>query len=167
MAEQKIDERMEEVNKALDEYENKIGLPALAPPGAEEELNRYLNMNRDELRTLSQVECGEIAYRLAQFSLYVQRLINKEKARRTWAGNIAKQTIAPLLSSYDKYTKYSVKVDLISRENSTLTKLRNIMRYARQRIQRLEFVSNGIRFMAETLTDLRRAKIAERKTNAN
>ena len=78
-------ERLEYVDKALDEYEKSCGLPIIKSPGTEDELNTYLTMNRDEMEKLTPENCAEISARLAQFAFYLQRLHNREKARHIWA----------------------------------------------------------------------------------
>ena len=159
---QKIKDRMKVVDTTLDNYEQKLGLSGVAtPPGTEEELNGYLNMNRDELQALSQEDCSQISYRLAQFALYIQRTSNREQSRITWAKAVTGDIVAPLLDGYGQYTKYEVKLELIAKDNEAVAKLKSIIRHAQERLNRLEYVSTGIRYMSEVMTDLRRTKYAQ------
>ncbi len=143
--------QMEDVEAALDDYESSSGLPININPGNEEELQEYLNMDRDKISKLSCLDCGEISIRLAQFSIYIQRLFNREAARVTWATTTIDNSVAPLWNNYDKYLKYDIKVALIGQENEYISKLNKIISYAKQRMNRLEYISSGIKYMSEVL----------------
>ena len=73
-------EELQYWDSILDEYENGLNLPnyqiAISAFGAEE-INQYLSMNRDVIEKLSPEDCAQIAYRLGQYSLYMQRTINR------------------------------------------------------------------------------------------
>ena len=90
-------EELESWDKLLDEYENKLGLPlyydSVLP---EDELNTYLTMDRNVLEKTMPEDCGQIAYRLAQFSFHVQRTYNREMARHNWADETIKEVIADI-----------------------------------------------------------------------
>ena len=90
-----IEERLKQIDKALDDYEGGLTLPPAVPPGTEEELNEYLNMDRSVLKSLDRADCSEICYRLAQYSLYIQRISNKEQSRVTWADAVIQELTAP------------------------------------------------------------------------
>ena len=133
-------ERMEVVVKALDDYEKKSGLPEPTNPGTEEELQGYFCMTRDEIEALSPSDCVNIAYRLGQYALYLQRLYNRETAR------------------------HKTKVALICAENEFVHKVNEIVKYSQQRIDRLFFLSNNVKYLAEVMISNQRAKMAENRT---
>jgi hypothetical protein len=152
-------EQMETVVKALDDYEKSIGLPEPITPGTEEELQQYFSMNRDELESLSARDCAAISLRLAQFSLYIQRLYNRETSRLNWAKTTLSESIAKEFGNYSQYTKYDIKVALIAKENEFVRKVQQIINYAQQRMDRLYFLSTNIKYLSEVMQANQRAKM--------
>jgi len=160
----KLVERMNVVERALDEYEGRASVPVNIPPGIEAELQEYLTMGRDTLEKLGPTECATIGVRLAQFATYVQRLWNRERARHSWAERVLHETIAPALINYDKViAKAEYKVALICKENEAAKKIYDMAAYAKERTQRLEELASSIRYLADTLKNLQIAKVSDRK----
>jgi len=147
----KANENMLVVEKALDDYESSCGLPININPGQEEELQEILNMNKDKILKLSCLECGALGLRLSQYALYIQRLSNAESSRMTWANTQIINACASCWSNYSDYIKYDMKIAIIAKENEYVSKLNSIISYAKQRINRLEYVSSGIKYMSEIL----------------
>lgn len=158
-----IKERVAIRQKHLDDWEKGLHLPNNHPPGTEEELQGYLNMPRDEIEKKSPEMCAQIAYRLAQFSFYFQRCYNRERGILIWAETELNKVISPLLNSYDKYMKHEAKVAAIVRENSAASNLHNTVTYAKERIERLTYLSAAIRNLSDIMIDNKRAKIAASK----
>jgi len=157
MAETTIDERLKSLDEALDKFERDAGLPVNSPPGSETELNEYLHMDRNDIERLSGSDCAAIAYRLGQFSLYVQRMINRDKARLTWA----KTQLASFVTNdadYDKYRKFEVAVELLAKSNTAVARLSLIMRWSQQRIDRLEYVATSLKSLSDIMITNQRAK---------
>ena len=155
-------EQMDIVCKALDDYEKSSGMPELKAPGSETEMQKYFTMSRDELEALSSRDCAEISFRLAQFSFYIQRLCNRETSRANWATTTLNESVAQELNQFSQYTKFDIKVSLIAKENEYVKKLQSIIKYANQRMDRLSFLSNNIKYLSEVMTANQRAKILER-----
>lgn len=157
MAEQTINERLTQNDEVLDKFEKDISLPPNTPPGPETEIDEYLHMDRNDIARLSPRDCAAIAYRLQQFSIYIQRVINKDKARITWAKTQITQCVVTD-SDYDKYRKFEVAVELLAKSNTAVAKLSAIVRYAQQRIERLEYVSSGLKTLSDIMTTNQWAK---------
>jgi len=151
-------ERLEEIDTILNEYEAKIGLPEFKPPGDEQELQDYLNYNRDHIEKLSAQECALIAYRLAQFAFHIQRAFNKEQSRMIWAKAHLDRTISGKLEEYSKYMKYEMKVASVVKEDSSAQALDAIMIYAKQRAERLTFLATSIKHLSDVMLANQRAK---------
>lgn len=159
-----IDERMKGLDEALDKFEKDNGLPLNTPPGPEAELDEYLHMDRNDIERLSGSDCAAIAYRLGQFSMYVQRMINRDKARLTWA----KTQLASFVTSdsdYDKYRKFEVAVELLAKSNSAVGRLSVISRWSQQRIDRLEYVATSLKTLSDIMVTNQRAKRASEQAN--
>jgi len=152
------DERMEAATKILNDYEAHAGLPTPVSPGSEEELQEYFSMSRDEIERLSAEGCASIAYRLAQYALYIQRLNNRECARLNWAKAVLSESIAKDYSNYSKYTKYEVRVALMAEENTYVDRIQKIINAAQLRLDRLSFLSNNIKYLSEVMIANQRVK---------
>jgi predicted Zn-dependent protease len=68
---QKPENPLETLDKALDSYEESIGLKKFT----ETDVTVYMNLNSEDLRKMSPEECVEGAYLLNQEALYVQHEI--------------------------------------------------------------------------------------------
>jgi hypothetical protein len=152
----------QKVQALLDRYEKEVGLPTNTAPGTETELSTYLNMPRDQLAKLHPDECGEIAYRLGQFAVYLQRLVNKENSVSNWAELALNDIIAKAYNQYDKYTKYEMRLALVTNENNYAMSLHKIRTNALLRVERLNFLSTGLKNLSDTLLQIKRGR---EKTN--
>lgn len=152
-------EELEYWDDILDDYENQIGLtkykPSILP---ESELNQYLVMTRDELEKLTPDDCGQIAYRLSQFSFHVQRTVNREQARHDWAEDTIKSVIADEINSYKGYGYMEKSLQAI-KHNEKARSLDKIKRYAKQRIDRLSYLANAINNLSNILMNIQKLKV--------
>jgi hypothetical protein len=143
----------------LDEYENTMGLPkynsSVIP---ESELNTYLTMSRDEIEKLTPEDCGQIAYRLGQFSFHTQRTINREQARFDWAEDTIRNIIADELNNYKGYG-YAEKSAQAIKHNDRAGSLEKIKKYAKQRINRLSYLANSINNLSNILINVQKLKV--------
>jgi len=151
-------DKLLKIDTILDEYEKQMGLPICKAPGLEEELDKYISMDRKDMEALQPEVCAEIGYKLSQYAFYLQRLFNREKTRTIWARQQLTETIAKSLSDYDKYMKFEIKVALIIKENTYAESLQKILTYAEQRSQRLEFLATNLKNMTDALKYMGQAK---------
>lgn len=143
-------ENMENLDKILDEYEQKIGLPQLKE-STYSDIEDYLNMSRDELEKLTPEACGEIQYRLKAYSVYLGRIYNKEIARVNWAENLIYSVVAKDIGQYSGYGGAKIQLAQAIKGNEYAAELERIRIYAQQRANRLNFVATSIRDLADTL----------------
>lgn len=138
-----IKEEMEFRQKLLDEYENKISLPKNEVPVDNEELAKYLTMDKTAIESLDAGASICIAVRLAQFSLYMQRCINTELSRIKWANFQLSKATTEDMKSISTFLKHETKLAIISKENAVVNELCNVVEYAEERVVRLtDIVSN-------------------------
>lgn len=146
-------------DKILDEYESGIGLTQyrsdILP---ESELSTYLTMTRDELEKLTPDDCGQIAYRLGQFSFHVQRTVNREQARYDWADDTIKSVIADEINSYKGYGYVEKSLQAI-KHNDRAASLDKIRKYAKQRINRLSYLANSINNLCNIIINIQKVKV--------
>jgi len=151
-------EQVEYWDKILDEYESSVGLPKYTRDTLpEDELNRYLTMNRDDLEKLTPSDCGEIAYRLSQFVFHLQRTINREIARYNWAEEEIKITIADEINNYKGYGYVEKSLQAI-KHNDKAHSLNQIKKYAKQRNDRLSYMANSLKNLSDILVSIQRNK---------
>ena len=143
----------------LDEYEHSIGLPSYKNDVLpESELNEYLTMNRDTLEKLGPEDCAQISYRLGQMSFHIQRTLNREIARHNWAEDTAKMVIAEELNNYKGYG-YIEKFYQAVKNNDRASSLYKIQKYAKQRMDRLSYLSNSLKNLSDILLAVQRNKV--------
>lgn len=151
-------EELETWDQLLDEYEHKIGLPSyIENMLPESELNEYLTMSRNVLEKTTAEDCGQIAYRLAQFSFHIQRTINREIARFNWAEDTIKIIIADDINNYKGYGYIEKSVQAI-KHNDRANKLNKIKIYAKQRSDRLTYLATSIKNLSDIILNIQKIK---------
>jgi len=140
-------------DKILDEYEHNIGLGPLITEGNSAELDTYMAIDRKTIEAMSGDEAAAVAFRLAQFAFHIQRSQNREDARIKWADNQLKLSIADELNNYKGYG-YVEKSSQAIKHNSHASKFNEIIIYATQRSVRLNFISTGLKNMADHMKSI-------------
>lgn len=144
-------DKMARADALLDQYEQILKLPIANAPGEEDELQKYLCMDRDMVEKMTLQECKGIAYRISSYSFFLQRSYNREQARVIWAETELNNIIAQSSGNYDKFTKHEIKVGLIIKEDSYAQAVQKILVYAKQRATRLTFLSASLNNLKDTL----------------
>lgn len=151
-------EELETWDKLLDEYENRLGLPVYVENVLPEtELQTYLTMSRDVLEKTTQEDCGQMAYRLAQFSFHIQRTMNREMARYNWAEETIKEVIADEINTYKGYG-YLEKSTQAIKHNDKAMNLNKIKKYAKQRCDRLTYLATSIKNLSDILLSIHKTR---------
>jgi len=140
-----LDTQLDEI---LDEYEKQHGLNF---PIVTEDMSGYLNMSRDYIESLDRDERSLIALRLAQYSLYVQKLINRERARVSFCDATIRSICARDWVNYDKYFQYDIRVAAIALENEVIKKILKIKNHAQVRVLDLENIPFTIKHISDIL----------------
>lgn len=146
--------RMEQIEKILDEYENSKGLKIAIVPN---NIDKYLNMEEEDLHKMSAEECGNAAYLLNKMALYLQRVINKEQQRITWATNVIESMLVKKLNNYSAF-KTDDKMKEAIQDDAVAQKLDSIRNFAKQRIDRLSYLPARVSGMANSLDSLQQTK---------
>jgi hypothetical protein len=151
-------EQLDEWDRILDEYENSIGLSSyksdLFP---EDEISLYFSMSRDHIEKLNPEDCLQIAYRLGQFALHMQRSANREIARHNWADETIKEVIADEINNYKGYGFLEKSLQAI-KHNVKAESLNKIKKYAKQRSDRLSYLSGNVKNLSDILMMVYRSK---------
>lgn len=154
-------EQVEQWDQILDEYENSIGLGQYNSNQTftTEELSSYLNMSRTELEKLTPQDCAQIAFRLAQYSFFLQRTFNREAARHNWAEQSVKETIADDINNYKGYGFLEKSLQAI-KHNDKASALSKIQKYAKQRMDRLLYLASSVKNLSDMILAVQKAKVA-------
>jgi hypothetical protein len=147
-------ELLARINKALDEYETKQGLPVGQP---HREAERYLNINHKELSKMSPEECGEAAVVLAQYAFHLQRSYNAELSRINWSADNVSRTISDEIQQY-RASSLEERRQLAIRGNEYASKLDQIRTWAQARADRLSYLSSRVEFLAKSMMELQQTK---------
>lgn len=153
-------EQVAEWDRILDEYESNIGLGKYSDNHnfASEELNEYFHMSRDNIEKLTPEDCAQISLRLVQYSLFLQRTINREIARYNWAEESIKETIADEVNNYRGYGYIEKSIQAI-KHNDKANGLNKIKKYAKQRIDRLSYIANNIKNLSDIILAVQKTKV--------
>ncbi len=149
---------LEIIDRWLDEYERNIGLPDIS--NYTDTAQEYFNLTRNQLEKLSIEDCAHGAYILNNLALHIQRNINRENARSNWAKQRLKVYAADKVSQYRGSWEQQELQAL--KASSFGNKLLDLLTDITLRIDRLTFVSTNVRQLAESLTNIQRAKVGVR-----
>lgn len=153
-----VGQQLSDLDKLLDEYEGKLGLPLHNHQLAgNETVNHLLGLSRGELEKYMPDQCNELAFILNQFCFHLQRQINREQARHNWADSTLNNKVGEKVGNYKGYS-YQERASQAIAENSYLSKLLDIKTRIKQRIDRLSFLTNRLSGMADSLTEISRTK---------
>lgn len=150
-------DKMKELDLILDEYEHKLGLPKQYDNAAFSDIEQYLNMSRDQLEKLSGQDCDEIAYRLMCFSFHLSREYNRENTRVKWADSLMTELAVKEIDQYTGYA-FQERLNKAIQGNDYTKKLGEVKRYAEQRSNRIAYLSNNMKNLADTLRNMKRNK---------
>lgn len=152
-------EQVDEWDRILDEYENSIGLGKYSNTHGftDDEINRYFSMTRDAIEKLPPEDCSLVALRLAQYSIFLQRTINRDIARYNWAEETIKETIADDINNYKGYGFVEKSLQAI-KHNEKASALNKIKKYAKQRMDRLSYISGNIKNLSDILMMVYKSK---------
>lgn len=136
--------------KVLDDYIGAIKLKVDLP-----DLERYMELTADELRSITAEECQIGSYTLSRYALFLQKEMNRHKNLQDWADHNLNLMLAKEDDNYgDKWVKWEVKRAKIENENNAAKELANIIKHARSRCTELTFITNQVNLMSKTLDNL-------------
>ncbi len=157
-----ISEQVEAFKKVLNDYIGAIKLKVDLP-----DLERYMELTADELRSITAEDCQVGSYTLLRYSLFIQKEFNRHQNLQNWAEHNLDLMLAKESDNYgDKYTKWDAKRAMLENENNAAKELANIIKHARSRCTELTFITNQINLMAKTLDNLQYSKRKSENSHA-
>lgn len=152
--------RLKEIDRILDEYESKTGLTGFQQEyGQSEDFKKYLNLSRDVLEKMHPDECAIAAVILSSAAHHIQRSINRETSRVSWAKAQLKKVVTPRLHNY-RGGSFDQIFNMAALDDEYSKKVMDIMDYAQLRVDRLYFIAQSIRAVADDMKNLEKGKRA-------
>lgn len=150
---------METLDKILDSYKQKVGLPAAAV----HDFNtaKYFNMSRDELHRLSIEDCAEAVFLLNSLAYHVQMEYNQQLSTHNWATRAAKKQVVNKLNNY--YGRWDQQELAAIKDDSHASDLDKVARESQIRMDSINFAASAIRFLSDTLINLQKAKLGKNR----
>ena len=151
------DEELKKWDRILDEYETRTGLMPFIHDYTNTEAMSVLNMDRRQIENLTPADCGAASLVLNELAFHIQRAYNREMARVNWSDSTIKSILATEVNSYKGYS-YAERLQQAIRGNSHARKLWKINLYAKQRADRLNFLSSSINNRVEIFLSIQRTR---------
>ena len=163
-----IDSKLEKVNAVLDEYDEKIGLSAIRK---DEDVEKILSLNYKALSTLSDEECGEMAFILFQYAVFLQKENNRHNAVIEWAKHYIDIDIGARVDQHSGPNRFSSfeekKLKIIADPtNEYVSKLNRIMMQAKVYCKETDFIANRVSQLGSCLLELQQTKRKNRYANS-
>ena len=162
-----IEITIKEIEDALVKYETETcGLPLKQKM----EAPKYLFMSIEELRKLGIDEVTEATYIIAQYSFYIQRLINQNSSWMKWAKLKIDEVSSHYIFEVDKYLGSYERMHVAKHGPEICKRLNSILRMCSARVERLHATPENIKIIADSLKDfkftlLRKMKDGEAKND--
>jgi predicted HTH domain antitoxin len=155
-SEKSLQEQLREIQLALEKYEeDQVGLPKMVNFGAPE----CLSMPLDLLRKKDPQQLAEFCLELNRYSMYVQRMLNQEKAWEKWGESQLEEAMAPTLKELDPSYGWSERIILAKTSSAAAKSLMRFLRKVRMKIERISYLPNEINRIAESIKDIRYSNI--------
>lgn len=115
------------------------------------DVSSYLNMPRDQIESLSKEDRFTAAIQLSQYTIYLQRLINRERARLSWCNAIINSVGAAHWEEHSDFLKFEIKIAKLAREHTTIERAMKIRNHAQIRIDELDGVAQLIKHLSDMI----------------
>ena len=153
-----VDKKLQHIDKLLNEYESKVGLPKTSFEN--KEAQKYLEMSRDQLEQITPEECAEASYYLTNLAYHIQKSINRESSRLNWSDATLKRYISDKVSQYrGSWEQQEMQV---IKNDPYADRLNQVKLWARLRIDRLSYITTNLKNLSDVLLNIQRAKLGKR-----
>ncbi len=150
---------MEKLDKILDTYKQKIGLPASVQHDFD--TAQYFNMSRDELHRMSIEDCAEAVFLLNSLAYHIQMEYNRQLATNNWAKKSAKKHVVHKLNNY--YGGWEQQELAAIKDDDYANDLDKVARESQIRMDDINFTASAIRYLSDTLINLQKAKVGKNR----
>lgn len=151
-----IESQLAKIEKELDEYESKLGLPSYNVP-EDFQIGKYIYMPQEQREKLTSEECCSAASLLESMAFHINRALNREKAIVKYIQHVLNRMVARTAGNF--YGSWDSQRYQAIENDSAATKLNNIMNEREQRIERLSYTSNSLKSIAASYINIQRIKV--------
>ena len=156
-----LQDRIDEVEKELSAYNNRIGLRLQVIP---EEIQYYLNLSKDELNSLHPEDIAIGAALLSKHAIFIQKEYNRFSRQINWLDSNLLYTIADQLPDASGNCADERKLWAIN-HNDVAKKIRLLITKNQSYLDELKDVANLISYYSKSLKDLQTVKTQIRRSN--
>lgn len=147
-------ELAKQVDELLREYELGLGINNINPNIPAE---RYLTMSEDEMKTMTGEDAARASIVLAQYSFYLQRSINVETRRVTWANGQIDRAILSKMKNYNASSAPERRA-LAIEENDFAKSLESLRNQAQARVDQINYLSSKVDALSYRYSEYQQAK---------
>jgi len=122
-----------------------------------DDINNILNLNENDLKTMSAEECSIAAFKLSQYGAYIQLLSNKCKARLNWSVSTLKVNFGKDILQYQAYS-FEERLSQARQYNDVIRKISDLKTVAESKYNLLEGISYRVESMSKQLDGLSYSK---------
>jgi hypothetical protein len=147
-------EKVEEYKLALDAKCKKMSLPEAQC----RQVEHYVNMQRSELQSLSEVDLCEIAYELEAYAYYIQGQLNWYQMSAKHCRYLIKKTIGKDIQDYKHIYGNEAQWDAAISDNDYAIKLREIEHNNQMMIELLSYRANDLDRVSKSILEIKRSR---------
>lgn len=147
------------VNSFIDSMLDKVNSLKVIVSKSPENTDKLMNLSSEELRGMSEEECGIAATKLHQYASYIQQQYNRSLSTQKIIESYINHLISKEYDNYgDKYTKYDVKRNMILAGNSQGEQLSKLFLEAESLVDNISGLAYKISNIANSLNELQKSK---------
>lgn len=147
-------ELAKQVDEVLRTYEKSLGINNINPQIPAEQ---YLTMSQEDIGLMSAEGCGIASVVLAQYSFYLQRSLNVETRRVSWAVAMMERQIAPMMKNYQASSAPERRMMAI-KDNEFALSCEKLRTEAQARVDQINYLSAKIDALSYRFADLQQTK---------
>lgn len=149
-----VQKKHEKFQELLNKHLDSLVLSKINQP---QDIELYLNLNRDQLAKLSDTECGEIAYIIGQYAFFIQKEENQLAAQLNWIKTYLNQLVLPVVGNYKGYSLDERRAQA-ERDNEAAQSLIQLQKLLQGKLDASKYLSQRIEFLAKVLIGLQNSK---------
>lgn len=158
---QDLQDKIDKANKSLDDWENKLGLDFYRQGKCPD----CLKMPIDELKRRTPEELMEFYLDIQNYTLYLQSIINRNKAVQRWGNMKLDELAAGFIPEISGSFGFNERI-LMARHNPEICKrLNRLLSKINMELDRLYGIPDQIRIIAECIKDIKFLALKREKYN--
>jgi len=143
------EERVQQFLDRVDDFIKDAGVDLVE---ANPQVKEIMNMQYDDLKSLSNDECSRFAFLLYSYAEHINHLLNKQNTIKEWAEDSIWYIISKDIGNYgSQYSKWQEKYYGAVRENPLASEIQKVLTHAKARVNLLQNTANNISRLGDIL----------------